>query len=164
VANPRSNSVVLLSTGGHVVRQVTSPLGAGPDQFDQPSDVAVSPDRTVYVLDNMNNRIEALTATGAFIAQWPAPPSDTLHSVHVLPLRGGRVLASDPFAGALLLYRPGGGVPVRVPLGVPGQAPGSVQPLGLSLGPGGKILVTDGNGNRVLLVSTSDLLRTATGS
>jgi DNA-binding beta-propeller fold protein YncE len=164
VANPRSNSVVLLSTGGHILRQVTSPLGTGPDQFNQPSDVAVSPNNTVYVLDNMNNRIKVLTATGAFIAQWPAPPSETLHSVHVLPLRGGRMLASDPFAGALLLYRPGGGLPVRVPLGVPGRAAGSVQPLGLSLGPGGDILVTDANGNRVLLVSSSDLLRKATGA
>jgi streptogramin lyase len=164
VANPRSNSVVLLSTGGHIVRQLTSPLGAGPDQFDQPSDVAVSPDDTVYVLDNMNKRIKALTATGAFITQWPAPPSDTLHSVHVLPLRGGRMLASDPFAGALLLYRPGGGVPVRVSLGVPGPAAGSVQPLGLSLGLGGNVLVADGNGNRVLLVPSSEFLRTATGS
>src|SRR5436190_2096955 len=157
VANPRSNSVVLLSPSGHILRQVTSPLGAGPDQLNQPSDVAVSPNDTVYVLDNMNNRIKALTATGAFIAQWSAPPSDTLHSVHVLPLRGGRILASDPFTGALLLYGPGGGVPVRVPLRVPGQAAGSVQPLGLSLGPGGNVLVTDGHGNRLLLVSSSEL-------
>jgi hypothetical protein len=168
VANPRSNSVVLVSTGGHIVRQLTSPLGAGPDQFNQPSDVAVSPDDTVYVLDNMNNRIKVLSATGAFIAQWPAPPSDTLHSVHVLPLRGGRLLASDPFAGALLLYRPGGGVPVRVPLSVPlsmpGRGAGAVQPLGLALGPSGNVLVTDGHGNRVLLVSSSELLRKATGS
>jgi hypothetical protein len=124
----------------------------------------VSPDGTVYVLDNINSRIKALTATGAFIAQWPAPPSNTLHSVHVLPLRGGRLLASDPFAGALLLYRPDGGEPVRVPLSVPGPAAGSVQPLGLSLGPGGNVLVTDGNGNRVLLVSSSELLRKAMGS
>ena len=163
VANPRSNSIVLLSTGGHTVRQLTSPLGAGPDQFNQPSDVAVSPNDTVYVLDDMNNRIKAMTPTGAFIAQWPAPPSDTLHSVHVLPLRGGQMLASDPTSGALLLYRPGGGVPVRVPLSVPGPAAGSVQPLGLSLGSGGNVLVTDGNGNRVLLVSSSELLRKATG-
>jgi DNA-binding beta-propeller fold protein YncE len=162
VANPRSNSVVLLSTGGHIVRQLTSPLGAGPDQFNQPSDVAVSPNDTVYVLDDMNNRIKAMTPTGAFIAQWPAPPSDTLHSVHVLPLRGGRMLASDPSSGVLLLYRPGGGVPVRVPLSVPRSATGSVQPLGLSLGPGGNVLVTDGHGNRVLIVSSAALLRKAT--
>jgi hypothetical protein len=112
----------------------------------------------------MNNRIKAMTPTGAFIAQWPAPPSDTLHSVHVLPLHGGRMLASDPTSGALLLYRPGGGVPVRMPLSVPGPAAGSVQPLGLSLGSGGNVLVTDGNGNRVLLVSSSELLRKAPGS
>ena len=74
------------------------------------------------------------------------------------------MLASDPFAGALLLYRPGGGLPVRLPLSVPGRAAESVQPLGLSLGPGGNVLVTDGHGNRVLLVSSSDLLRKATGS
>ena len=164
VANPRTNSVVLLSTDGHIIRQLTSPLGAGPDQFNQPSDVAVSANDTVYVLDDINNRIKAMTPTGAFRAHWPAPASDTLYSVHVLPLRGGRVLASDPVAGALLLYRPGAGVPVRVPLGVPGPAHGSVQPLGLSLGPSGNVLVTDGTGNRVLLVSSSELLRKAKGS
>jgi DNA-binding beta-propeller fold protein YncE len=164
VANPRSNSIVLLSVGGHILRQLTSPLGAGSDQFNQPSDVAVSPNDTVYVLDDINNRIKAMTPTGAFIAQWPAPASDTLFSVHMLPLRGGRMLASDPVAGALLLYRPGGGVPVRIPLGGPGTAAGSVQPLGLSLGPGGNVLVTDGTGNRVLLVSSSEVLRKARGS
>jgi DNA-binding beta-propeller fold protein YncE len=164
VANPRSNSVVLLSTDGHILRQLTSPLGAGPDQFNQPSDVAVSPNDTVYVLDDVNNRIKAMTPAGAFIAQWPAPPSDTLHSVHVLPLRAGRMLASDPISGALLLYRPGGGVPVRLPLGVPGRSAGPVQPLGLSLGPGGTVLVADGTGNRLLVVSSSALLRKATGS
>jgi hypothetical protein len=47
---------------------------------------------------------------------------------------------------------------------VPGPAAGSVQPLGLSLGPSGDILVTDGTGNRLLLVSSSELLRKATGA
>jgi DNA-binding beta-propeller fold protein YncE len=151
VANPLTNSIVVLAADGKIERRMTSPLGAGPGQFNQPSDVAVGAGGTLYVLDNQNNRIEALTPAGSFVAQWPAPPSDTLHSVHLLPLPGGRLLASDP-SGALLLYAPGGGSPIREPLHIAGQTLAHAQPLGLSLMPSGQVLVSDGYGGQLLVV------------
>ena len=152
VANPRSNSVDVLSSTGTLLRQFTSALGAGPDQYNQPSDVAVGYNGTIYVLDNTNDRIKAITSSGRFLTQWPAPPSDTLHSVHLLPLPDGRLLASDPIGGSLLVYRTGSSTPTRLALAVPSHALGHIEPLGLARTRAGTILVTDGAGNRLLMV------------
>ncbi len=152
VANPRSNEIVALSPGGKVIARITAPLGDGPTQYNQPSDVAVGSDYSLYIYDNINMRIKKEKSSGFFIAQWPAPPSDTFHSVHVLPLADGRLLASDP-GGSLLAYPAGGGTPTRYPLRVPGQPSAPLQPLGLSLTSAGDILVADGLGNRLLVVT-----------
>ncbi len=154
VANPRSNAVVALSPDGKVVKQMTSSLGGGPTQYNQPSDIAVAPDFSLYIYDSSNTRIKKEKASGAFVTQWQAPTSDTVHSVHVLPLPDGRLLASDP-GGALLIYPANGGTPTRLPLRVPGQPLSPVQPLGLSRLSNGDILVTDGIDNRLLIVTLS---------
>lgn len=152
VANPLLNSIVVVSPNGAITQKLSSSLGAGSGQFNQPSDVAAGPDGTLYVLDNQNQRIDVMKSSGAFIRSWPAPQSDTLHSVHLLVLRDGRLLASDP-SGGLVIYKVGEQSPTRLPLGGAGQAVGSVQPLGLALLPGNNILVTDGGGNRLLVVT-----------
>ena len=152
VANPRSNAIVVLSPDGKLITQMTSQLGSGPAQYNQPSDIAVAPDSSLYIYDDLNARIKHEDAAGHFIMQWGAPPSDTIHSVHVLPLADGRLLASDPNGGALLVYPPHGGTPTRLPLRVAGQAPGAIQPLGLARLSNGNILVSDGAGGRLLVV------------
>jgi DNA-binding beta-propeller fold protein YncE len=156
VANPRSNSILVLSPQGTVVHTFTGPLSAAPGGFNQPSDVAVEPTGTLYVLDNVNNRIEALAPTRAFVQQWPAPGSDTVFSVHLLPLADGRLVASDP-AGALVVYRHGDRTPARFPFQQGGQGRTQVEPVGLALGPHGTLLVTDAQGGTVLLVPLADL-------
>jgi DNA-binding beta-propeller fold protein YncE len=152
VANPRSNSVIVVSPQGKIMRELSSALGSAPDQLNQPSDVGISGDGTVYVLDNVNNRIKEIRPSGAFVRSWPVPPSSTLYSVHVLPLRNGRILATDP-AGSLLLYSSRGGAAQRLRLQIRGQAASDVSPLGLSLLVQGKVLVTDHAGNRLLVVT-----------
>lgn len=152
VANPRSNSILVLSNQGKVERTFAPPLGAAPGAFNQPSDVAVAADGTIYVLDNQNNRIEALSPGGQFLKQWPAPASDTVLSVHVLPLPKGGVLASDP-AAALLVYPAGGGQPVRHVIAAPAnQSSTATVPQGLSLMPDGRLLVTDARGGRLFVM------------
>jgi len=152
-ANPRSNAIVVLSPYGKLITQMTSPLGSGPAQYNQPSDIAVAPDSSLYIYDDANARIKHENASGHFVMQWSAPQSDTIHSVHVLPLADGRLLASDPNGGALLVYPLHGGTPTRLPLRVAGQALGLIQPLGLARLSNGNILVTDGVGARLLVVT-----------
>lgn len=48
--------------------------GSEPGQFTFPSDVAVAPDGTVYVLEiGDNSRVQAFTGTGEFLRQWGGP-------------------------------------------------------------------------------------------
>ncbi len=151
VANPRANAVITFSPDGKVIKQLTSPLGAGPTAYNQPSDVAVARDDSLYIYDDGNTRIKKEKPSGDLVTQLQAPPSDTLHSVHVLPLPDGRVVASDP-AGALVVYPATGGTPTRLPLHMPGQPLSPVSPLGLSRLSDGAILVSDDTGNRLLVV------------
>ncbi len=149
IANPSSNSVVTISTRGDILRHVGGPVGSGPDQFNQPSDVSVGGDGSVFVLDNNNQRVQVLTATGAFVRHFPAPASSTLASSHVLPLPGGRLLVSDP-TGSLLLYPNETGAPTRIQVRLRGLLSTHIAPLGMSLMSSGHVLVTDTAGNRLL--------------
>jgi DNA-binding beta-propeller fold protein YncE len=152
VANPRSNDIVVLSMQGKILDRLSSPRGPGKNQFNAPADVAVGPGGNLYVADTANNRIKVLTPSGAFVAQWPAPPSTPQQPVQLVPLPDGRVLAADP-AGALLVYPPDSALPVfRRPLAVPAGPPRAVGPSGLALRAGGTMLVTDGRSNRLLVV------------
>jgi Double zinc ribbon/NHL repeat len=152
VASPGSNSVVVLDSTGKVLRRLAGTVGAGASTFNQPSDVYVAPNGSIYVLDNNNFEVKEMSQSGNSIAHWPAPPSTTLDSAHVLALPKGRLLISDP-TGSLLLYKRPGATAVRLTLRTPGKATGKQSPLGLSLTRAGQVLVTDTDGNRVLVVS-----------
>jgi DNA-binding beta-propeller fold protein YncE len=151
VANPSSNSLVVITPQGTIARTFTTSPGSGRGEMNQPSDIALGRDGTIYVMDNVNDRITAMRPIGTVIDERPAPASTTVTSVHLLALPNGRVLASDP-AGSLLLYPRGSGAPTRVLLRLSGQASGSVTPLGLSLLRSGKVLVTDNGHNRLLIL------------
>jgi hypothetical protein len=44
--------------------------GSAPGQVDEPGDVAVAPEGTVYVTDTGNNRIQYFDAAGTYLGQW----------------------------------------------------------------------------------------------
>jgi hypothetical protein len=61
---------------------------------------------------------------------------DTQHSVRMIPLANGRVLASDPVHDALLVFDQSLGQAQSFSL------PGGGEPLGVALGGSGDVLVT----------------------
>jgi hypothetical protein len=156
VANPATDSVLTLSRSGEILHTLGGTIGAGRDQLNQPSDVATGRNGSIYVLDNNNQRVQVVTAAGSFSGQRPAPASSTLASSHVLPLPDGRLVVSDP-TGSLLVYPPGRNTATRVVLRVKGNSSAPVSPLGLSLLTGGKVLITDTAGNRLLTIPSSRL-------
>ncbi len=50
--------------------QVIGTAGSQPGQFQQPRDLALAPDGTIYVADTFNNRIQHLAADGSVIQVW----------------------------------------------------------------------------------------------
>jgi len=155
IASPMNNGVIVMSASdGKIVSKTITPLGSGPGQFNQPSAVAVDTQSNVYVMDNLNSRIQELGPSGQFIAQWPTLPTDTLHSAHLVMLPGAqeRLVVSDPPNHALLVYALPGGQTTRFPLQITGQPANAIEPLGLFAQKNGTILVADGHGNRILAV------------
>jgi NHL repeat len=152
IADPASSSIITASSGGTLIRKLLAPAGANETSFNQPSDVAIGPGNVLYVMDNGNFQVRALTPDGKAEGQLPAPGSSTLFSAHVLPLSDGRLLVSDP-GGSLLLYPRGSKIPTRILLRVPGLKSAPPSPLGLASLGGRKILIADNTGGRILVVS-----------
>jgi len=154
VPNPLTNAILVLAWDGTIVRRLHSALTDRPGSFNQVGGVAVGRGGTFYVFDSFNRRVEALTAGGGYLAQWPVPAADTLNPIQILPLSGGGMLTVDP-TGALLFGEAHGGMVVRHQLLLAGQPLRFASALltGLSRMPDGRLRVTDRQSSRLFMLS-----------
>ncbi len=151
IANPRLHAiVVMLSVTGKIERLIGGPLGAS-GHFVSPVDVGIGAGDKIYVLDSGRDSIVALTSDGRLVARWPIAPNARGVSAHLLPLPDGRVLLSNA-SGAIVVYDADSALPpFKRALTLTGGQGRAYGPLGLSRTPHGDILVTDTEGNRLLL-------------
>jgi len=74
--NGKGNVVVKFDPNGRVLMTLGKPgvSGSGPDEFDQPCDVAIAPNGDIFVADShrngKNNRIVKFSTDGRFIKEW----------------------------------------------------------------------------------------------
>ena len=74
--NGKGHQVFKLSPDGNVLMTLgkAGVSGSGPDLFDQPTDVVVSPSGDIFVTDShrngKNNRVVRFTSTGTFVKEW----------------------------------------------------------------------------------------------
>ena len=74
--NGKGHQVFKFSPEGRVLMTLgrAGESGSGPDLFDQPTDVVVAPDGTIFVTDShrngRNNRVVKFDANGKFIKEW----------------------------------------------------------------------------------------------
>ncbi len=167
VADTNNNRIQHFSADGTFVNAWGSfadgSKGAAPlGTFNQPWDVAVSPDgEWVYVTDTWNHRIEKFTASGAPVATW----GHALYGQADDPFglwgpRGiavdaqGRVYVSDTGNKRIIVYDADGGYVTQ--FGSAGMDPGQFdEPVGLALDAEGNLYVADTWNQRIQVFSPS---------
>jgi DNA-binding beta-propeller fold protein YncE len=146
VAHPAADAVYTLTSDLQTASAQPS-VDNGVELYNQPSGIAVGPDRSLFVVDSQNNRVEQFSAGWQLLSTWAVRVPDTVHSPHLMALSGSRLLMSDPADGKLLLFHPGSTQPAVFAL-----PSGSEVPLGIAGDRHGDFLVTCNGSSQVLEV------------
>lgn len=127
--------------------------GVGPQQFDFPAGLWVAPDRTVFVVDQNNDRIQVLDEGGNFL-RWfglnpsPVPFGTAGRAQGIVGDGHGRLFIADTFLGHVKIFSNSGAFLGAIAR--PGSGPGQLQsPGGLALDAAGRLWVASANGASV---------------
>jgi sugar lactone lactonase YvrE len=91
--------------------------GKEPREFDEPTGIVIAPDRFVYVTDARNARIQKFDPAFNFVTSWTIEDWADLNpgnrpQLEALP--DGRLMATDPAHGRLLLISKDGRITARI--------------------------------------------------
>jgi DNA-binding beta-propeller fold protein YncE len=126
IAIDRDGNILVADTGTHRIRRY-APGGAhigdagrrGKEagEFDEPTGIAVGEDGLIYVADAGNARIQKFDSAFKFIAAWPLEDwadRNPRSKPQLEALPDGRLIATDPVHGRLLLISKDGQVTARL--------------------------------------------------
>jgi 4-amino-4-deoxy-L-arabinose transferase-like glycosyltransferase/DNA-binding beta-propeller fold protein YncE len=148
VADTAGSRVVRVSQDGSV-EQVFQKGNASIQDLDQPVDVAVGPDGSVYVGD-LRDRIVMFDRSGQAKRQWNISVGRK-NGGSKLALWDGLVMTSDPDNNTIAALDPRRGTLLR--LSAIGNSPLQLNtPLGLAMGPNDRLYVVDSDGKRVIVL------------
>jgi streptogramin lyase len=116
----------------------------------QPVDVAVAADGYVYATDAGAYKLLRLTPLGRPERSWPLPRANSLDGPHLAFDAWGNLYVSDPEGGRIEQRDPSGQVLGAWNVGALLNQP--VKPVGLAVGPDGRIWLTDSAGGRVIVI------------
>jgi streptogramin lyase len=151
IAHTGGNRVLVLAPDGQVSDQLFGGEPGTRQRFEQPVDVAVAPNGTVYVID-LKARIAQLDAAGNVAREWPVEIG-VARGGSRLAIWQGKVVMTDPDRGRLVILDPASGDEQMV--GAPGAGPGQFAvPLGVAAGPDGRLYVLDSDNARVQVFSS----------
>ncbi len=150
LADTAGSRIVHLGGDGQVLNIFTGGAEGSTIRLDQPVDVVVAPDGTLYAVD-LRNRIVRLNAAGMITEEWPVDVGRQRGGSH-LTLWQGKVVLSDPDRHYLMSLDPASGTMTM--LGSEGTDPGQFRlPIGVATGVDGSLFVLDSGNGRIQVYS-----------
>jgi uncharacterized protein (TIGR03663 family) len=153
VADSRNNRIQHLTPDGQVLQMwgtfadATNGGNAPGGTFNEPWDVAVGPDGSVYVADTWNHRVQKFSADGKFISMWgyfgQAEKPDAFWGPRAVAVDAqGRVFVVDTGNKRVVIFDANGNYLGQ--FGTAGMDPGQFdEPVGIALGPENKLYIAD---------------------
>ena len=150
IADTGSNRIVILSTSGELVRSFGT-QGAGIGQLDQPADLAVAPDGSIFVADTLlNKRLQVFSGEGTVLRQWAVPWASDFLAPAMAIAPQGRLYMADPDRGRVWEYAQDGSTVVW-------WAGGNMRrPVGLAVDAAGRIYVLDGETRTIYIFERTE--------
>jgi PA14 domain/NHL repeat len=153
IANTINSQVLVVGPDGSIVKQFRGGADGTPNRFEQPIDVALGPDGTVYVVD-MRNRISQLDANGNIVREWPVQVGIGQGGSHLIYWRNNLVMTNPDQQKLAIINLTTGGMRF---VGTDGSGSSQMHmPVGLAVGPQDNLYVMDSGNNRVLVFNTLD--------
>ncbi|HTO91292.1 MAG TPA: hypothetical protein VMJ70_09190 [Candidatus Sulfotelmatobacter sp.] len=125
--------------------------GGGPGQFSFPTGVAIAPSGDVYVVDQLNYRVQEFNPTGGFVNQFGSPGSGDGQFLNPTGLGidgSGNVYVADSGNNRVQKFSPSGAFLMK--FGSLGSGNGQFRtPYDVAVNSSGDIYVTDGQNGRV---------------
>jgi sugar lactone lactonase YvrE len=148
-----SNNRIAIFAAGALAGELRGGAADAPNHLNQPLDVAVAPDGSVYVAD-LVPRLVRMNPQGQVTGEWPTEVGGGVAVSHLVIWRD-RVVMTDPERSRLVILDPATGA--RRYVGTEGTAPGQFHlPSGIAVGPDGKLYVLDSGNRRIQVFSTLD--------
>jgi predicted membrane-bound mannosyltransferase/DNA-binding beta-propeller fold protein YncE len=147
----------VIHTWGGFAESSSGPAAEG--MFNEPWDVAIGPDGSVYVSDTWNHRIQKFTADGQFLLQWGyfgqgETPEGFYGPRGVATDQQGRVYVMDTGNKRVSIFDADGNAITQ--FGTSGFGPGQFnEPVGIALDAEGNIYITDTWNQRVQVMQPS---------
>jgi hypothetical protein len=142
------------------------PMGSGDGELRYPSGVAVAPNGDVYVVDQINRRIQYFSATGVYKGQWGSLGSgpgafELPWDVAIAP--NGDVYVTDAGSHRVQYFTATGAY--KGIWGTQGSGPGQMAyPLGIEVASNGDVYVADSGNHRVQYYGATGDYKGAWGS
>jgi len=160
---------------GALIRSVGGP-GSGPGELKNPGGVAVGPAGHLFVADFSNQRVQELSATGAFVRQWGTTGEKGYlfaggfnYPIDVTVAADGTLFVADGYNDRIQVFGPDSdfvrkwGGPLAI--NIRGSYHGWFKvPTSVALGPNDTVFVADQENNRVQKFTRSGEFLTAFGT